>query len=139
MKESETFEQQIHRIYSPQDVQWIEELTERRAFLRAGGVIAVSSSGSKAGAVKKANAHGIVLRDLRELTEAEVEDWGHQVLLTLYFYRYSDLEVSLSFERDSIYKLENEAVGSELKTHPAMQPVFNASTTWHLQPHQRGT
>ena len=174
MKESEIFEQQIHRIHelldwsgavvtwndhipdpdnpsqprqiditiergrkltivecrkhqSPQDVQWIEELIGRRTSLRANGVIAVSSSGFTVGAIKKANAHGIVLRDLRELTEAEVKDWGHQVLLTLYFYQYSDLEVSLCFGRDSIHKLENEAVRSELQTHPAMQSLFNAA------------
>jgi hypothetical protein len=174
VKESETFEQQIHRIHelldgsgavvtwndhipdpdnpsqsrqiditiernrkltivecrkhqSPQDVQWIEEMIGRRASLRADGVIAVSSSGFTTGAVKKASAHGIVLRDLRELTEAEVEDWGYQVLLTLYFYQYSDLEASLCFEPDSIDRLENEAVSSELKTHPAMQSLFNAA------------
>jgi len=174
VKESETFEQQIHRIHelldgsgavvtwndhipdpdnssqsrqiditierkrkltivecrkrqSPQDVQWIEELIGRRTSLRANGVIAVSSSGFTAGAVKKATAHGIVLRDLRQLTEAEVEDWGHQVLLTLYFYQYSDLGVSLCFERDSIHKLDNETISSELKSHPAMQSLFNAA------------
>jgi len=174
VKESETFEHQIHRIHelldgsgavvtwndhipdpdnpsrsrqidiaikrnnkltivecrkheAPQDVLWIEELIGRRVSLKADSVIAVSSSGFTAGAVKKASAHGIVLRDLRELTEAEVKDWGHQVLLTLYFYQYSDLELSLCFERDSIRKLENEAVSSELKTHPAMQSLFNAA------------
>jgi hypothetical protein len=56
-----------------------------------------------------------------------VEDWGNQVLLTLYFYQYSDLEVSLSFERDSIHKLDNESVSSELKTDPAMQSLFNSA------------
>lgn len=144
MKESETFERQIHRIHellddseavvtwndhipdpdnpsqarqiditiernrkltivecrrhqSAQDVQWIEELIGRRASLRAHGVIAVSSSGFTAGAVKKASVHGVILRDLRELTEAEVKDWGKQVALTLYFYQYFDLELSLCF------------------------------------------
>jgi Restriction endonuclease len=174
VKESEQFEQQIHRIHelldgsgatviwddriadpdnpsrarqiditirrngkvtivecrqhrSPQDVQWIEELIGRRVSLRADGVIAVSSSGFTAGALRKASAHGIILRDLQDLTEAEVKVWGRQVALTLYFYQYSDLEVSLCFERNSIHKLDNDVVASELKTHPAMQSLFEAA------------
>lgn len=112
---------------SPQDVQWIEELIGRRASLRADSAIAVSSSGFTSGALKKAIAHGIILRDLRELSEREVEKWGERVALTLYFYQYSDLEVSLCFDQESLRKLQTDAVMSELKTHPAMQSLFNAA------------
>ena len=142
MSDSETFEQQIHRIYellegsgaqvtwadhipdpdnpsqtrqidisirkewklilvecrdhkSRQDVQWIEELIGRRTSLGADSIIAVSSSGFTAGALKKANRYGIIPRDLRELTEREIKSWGSPVAVTMYFYQYSDLEVSL--------------------------------------------
>jgi hypothetical protein len=112
---------------SPQDVQWIEELIGRRASLRADSAIAVSSSGFTSGAIRKANAHGIILRDLEELSEREVKKWGEQVALTLYFYQYSDLEVSLYFDAGSLCKLQSDFVMSELKTHPAMQSLFNAA------------
>ncbi len=174
MKESEAFEQQIHRIHelleaseasvtwndhisdpdnpsrsrqiditirrngdltmvecrqhqSPQDVQWIEGLMGRRASLRADSAIAVSSSGFTSGARKKARAHGIILRDLEEVSEQEVKHWGDKVALTLYFYEYSDLQLSLCFDRGSLRSLQSDIVMSELKTHPAMQSLFLAA------------
>ena len=174
VKESEAFEQQIHRIHEllegseatvtwndhipdpdnhsrsrqiditikrngnltmvecrqhqlPQDVQWIEELIGRRTSLRVDSAIAVSSSGFTSGAIKKASAHGIILRNLEEVSEREVKKWGEQVALTLYFYQYSDLELSLCFDRDSLRKLQSDVVMSELKTHPAMRSLFSAA------------
>ncbi len=112
---------------SRQDVQWIEELIGRRASLRAGAIIAVSSSGFTAGALRKAKQYGIIPRDLRELTEREAKDWGQQVALTLYFYQYSDLELSLCFKRESIPKLDMDVVRSELTSYPGMQSLFNAA------------
>jgi HJR/Mrr/RecB family endonuclease len=55
---------------SRQDVQWIEELIGRRISLGAQAVIAVSSSGFTAGARAKASKHGVILRDLPELSRA---------------------------------------------------------------------
>jgi hypothetical protein len=174
VKESEQFEQQIHRIHelldgsdatviwdervhdpdnprqsrqiditirrkdkltivecrqhqTSQDVQWIEELIGRRVSLQADGVIAVSSTGFTAGARMKARAHGIFLRELQELTESEIRSWGQQVALTLYFYQYSDLDVSLYFDRNTIHKLDHDVLASKLKTHPAMQSLFQAA------------
>jgi len=112
---------------SPQDVQWIEALMGRRISLGADAIIAVSSSSFTAGALKKAKAHGIILRDLQKLTEPEIKSWGQRVTLTLYFYQYSDLEVSLCFDRESITKLENNVVRLELESHPAMQSLFSAA------------
>jgi hypothetical protein len=111
----------------PQDVQWIEELIGRRASLRADSAIAVSSSGFTGVAIKKASAHGIILRDLEEVNEREVKKWGEQVALTLYFYQYSDLELSLCFDRESLRKLQSDVVMSELETDPAMQSLFSAA------------
>lgn len=47
----------------PEDVKWIEELIGRKISLKADGVIAVSASGFTQGAIKKASAHGVVLRN----------------------------------------------------------------------------
>jgi restriction endonuclease len=112
---------------SRQDVQWIEELIGRRTSLAADGAVAVSSSGFTAGALKKANRFGIITHDLRRLTESEVKSWGRQVNLTLYFYQYSDLELCLIFEPESIPKLDANAVSSEIQSHPALQSLFNAA------------
>jgi len=110
-----------------QDVQWVEELMGRRASLRADTIIGVSSSGFTTGALNKAGRYGIVLRDLRQLTDLEVKSWGGRVTLTLYFYQYSDLKVSLCFKRESIPRLDRAAAESELASSPAMQSLFHAA------------
>lgn len=112
---------------SRQDVQWIEELIGRRVSLGAQSVIAVSSSGFTAGALAKARGHGIVCRDLQELTDKEIESWGQQIALTLFFYQYSDLEVELLFNRDSIPRIASEVARAQLKGHPCVQSLFNAA------------
>ena len=112
---------------SRQDVQWIEELIGRRASLRADAIIAVSSSGFTEGALRKAKQFGIIPRDLRKLTEREVQGWGRQITLTLYFYQYSDLELSLCFKRESIPKLDMDAVRSGIAAYPGLQSLFNAA------------
>jgi hypothetical protein len=112
---------------SRQDVQWIEELIGRRASLKADAIIAVSSSGFTAGALSKAKNYGIIARDVRALTNREIQDWGKQVELTLYFYQYSDLELSLCFERESVAKLDVEVVRLEITSYPGLQSLFNAA------------
>jgi hypothetical protein len=115
----------IHK--GPQDVKWIEELIGRRASLRAAAVIAVSASGFTEGAVLKARAHGIFLRDLGELTAAEIAQWGCTVAMTIYYYQYSDLELALCFRPESIPKLDIAALAEELKIYPGRQSLFNAA------------
>lgn len=110
-----------------QDVQWIEDLIGRRQSLRAEAVIAVSSSGFTAGALRKAKSFGVIPRDLRQLTDTEIKNWGRRVALRLFFYQYSNLEVSLLFDLSSIPKLDTKVVKSELQFHPAMQSLFNAA------------
>src|ERR1700720_2846791 len=126
---------------SRQNVKWIEELIGRCLSLGADGVIAVSSSGFTAGALKKGPPHGVILRDLRQLNDADVAAWGRQVALTLYFYQYADLEFTLSFARDSIPKIDPNVLRAELSSHPAMQSVFNATAehidTAALLPNER--
>jgi hypothetical protein len=102
-------------------------LIGRCASLSADAIIAGSSSGFTTGAVKKANRYGIIPRDLRELTDLEVKGWGRQVDLTLYFYQYSDLELSLYFKRESILRLDKDAVRSELTSYPGARWLFDAA------------
>ena len=112
---------------SRQDVQWIEELIGRKISLGAHAVIAVSSSGFTAGAIAKARKYGICLRDLQQFSDSEITNWSRRISLTLYFYQYSDLRVTLLFDRDGFAKVVPEAAQSELRTHPCMQSLFNAA------------
>jgi hypothetical protein len=112
---------------SRQNVKWIEELIGRRQSLSADAVIAVSSSGFTSGAVRKARRYSVMLRDLRKLTDADVAAWGRPVALTLYFYQYSDLELTLCFSPKSVSKIDAEFAQSELASHPAFRSIFNAA------------
>ncbi len=114
---------------SRQDVQWIEQLIGRRVSLGAQVVIAVSASGFTAGAIAKARKHGIILRDLQQLTDSEIASWAQGIDLTLFCYEYSDLQVFLLFDRDSFSNIEPEAARSELRNHPCVQSLFNAAAT----------
>jgi hypothetical protein len=117
----------LHR--SRQDVKWIEELIGRRQSLRANTVVAVSSSGFTSGAIAKANSHDIATRDLRELTEDEVRRWGRSVALTLYFFAYSDVHLTITFEAASLPRLQIDQLKAELAKHPALISIFNAAAT----------
>lgn len=110
-----------------QDVQWIEELIGRKISLQAVSVIAVSSSGFTQGAVKKAKRHGIVLRDLAQLTEDEIRNWGCTVAMRAYYYEYKNLNLTLMFRVESLPKLDTVELADELKTYPGRQSLFNAS------------
>jgi hypothetical protein len=112
---------------SRQDVKWIEELIGRRESLRANAVIAVSSSGFTSGAIAKAKNHGIITRDLRELADDEVRNWGRSVALTLYFFAYSDIRLTITFEAASLPALQMEQLKPELAKHPALVSIFNAA------------
>ncbi|MCU0613551.1 MAG: restriction endonuclease [Desulfobacterales bacterium] len=83
---------------SKQDVCWIEELIGRRQSLKADAMIAVSACGFTSGAVKKAEKHGIILRDLISLSDDEIKAWGKSTKLWLTFYQYSDTLISLEID-----------------------------------------
>ena len=115
----------LHR--SRQDVQWIEELIGRRQSLKANEVIAVSSSGFTSGAVAKASSYGITTRDLRELTDDEVQNWGRSIALTLYFLAYSDIHLTIAFHAAGLQRLQMDGLKAELAKHPALGRVFDAA------------
>jgi hypothetical protein len=110
-----------------QDVKWIEELIGRRISLQADLIIAVSASGFTEGAIKKAHAHGIFLRDLEQLTPAEIEQWGCTVAMTIYYYQYSDLELALFFRPESLPKLDMTVLAEEIRAYRGRQSLFNAA------------
>jgi hypothetical protein len=111
-----------------QDVKWVEELIGRKLSLRASAVVAVSASGFTQGAIKKAQAHGVFLRDLNQLTPEEVESWGCSIAMTVYYYEYKDLQLSLLFHPESIARLDFERLSAEFKNYHGRQTLFNAAT-----------
>jgi len=100
-----------------QGVKWVEELIGRRQSLAAEAVIAVSSSGFTKGALRKAERYNVILRDLRELTDADVQSWGRQIAITLFFYQFSDLDLSLYFADEGFPKLVLERLKEDLRSH----------------------
>lgn len=109
-----------------QDVKWIEELYGRKSSLNADTVIAVSSSGFTEGAFKKACRFGVILRDLNHLSDEEIIKWGRCITITLFFYQYSDIELSLFFERKTIHKLSEETLKKEIENYVGLRTIFLA-------------
>lgn len=83
----------IHK--RPQDVGWIEQLHGRKESLGANSIIAVSSSGFTEKAQKYAAYFGILLRDLNELSEAEVKAWGTSSARSIVSFRYKPLTIHI--------------------------------------------
>lgn len=59
----------------PQDVRWIEELASKISDVGADVMIAVSTSGFTDAATRLAAANRILLRNLKQITEEDVERW----------------------------------------------------------------
>jgi hypothetical protein len=110
-----------------QHVTWIEELIGRRISLQAASVVAVSSSGFTKGAKAKAARHGIVLRDFRSLSDAEILNWGRSVRLTLHFYQYSDVNIRFLTETESLFPIGANDLPSAIKASPILISVFGAA------------
>ena len=81
---------------SPQDVTWIEQLMGRRESLRADSVIAVSASKFTRGAIMKAEAYGINLRNLATLSALEIRDWGKACEASLVYYEFRNTRLNLT-------------------------------------------
>ena len=112
---------------SRQNVKWIEELIGRRQSLGAQAIIAVASEGFTTGAKKKAARYGVLLRDLRQLSDEEITSWGGQVTLILYYYQYSDVNLAVGFAPQSVPSLDPAILSQELRSHDVLQSVFNAA------------
>jgi hypothetical protein len=110
-----------------QNVKWIEELVGRRQSLGAQTIIAVASAGFTIGADKKAARYGVLLRDLRQLSDEEITNWGGQTTLILFYYQYSDVRLAIGFAPQSVTGLDSAILGQELRSHDVLQSVFNAA------------
>ncbi len=109
-----------------EDVQWIEELLGRKISLDADGVIAVSSSGFTEGAVKKANAHGIILRNFFEITENELSSWGKKTVVKMIFVKLTELTFKFPLHRQNTgpYKFANES-GQDMQLLGFIQSIIH--------------
>lgn len=96
-RDAQTIHVECRSHKAPQDVQWVEELIGRRISLAADQMIAVSDSGFTEGAKRKANRHGIILRDLQVVTEAEISSWGRRTELEFCYYQISNVQIQLVF------------------------------------------
>jgi hypothetical protein len=114
----------------PQDTKWIEELIGRKISLQANLVIAASDSGFTEGAICKALKYGIVLRDLRKLSESEVTGWGKKSKLRLIYYGFKDLGIRLIFKSHSEVSLS--AAVLELNENPEIIDLLFNTFKYHL-------
>jgi hypothetical protein len=78
-----------------QDVKWVEELIGRKRSLRPDLMIGVSASGFTKTAIKKAEAHGIILRCVREVTDSEIMSWSERFSVEYRFARFLSVSVGL--------------------------------------------
>jgi len=109
-----------------QDVKWIEELIGRRLSLGADAVIAVSSSGFTAGAIKKAKKYGVILKDLVELNDKDILEWTKGINIRLLFFRYSDFRVELVFNDDDFDGLSITNLHNDLQSYIGLRTLFTA-------------
>jgi hypothetical protein len=88
------------RDYSrPQDVTWVETLIGRKESLRCDLIIGVSSSGFHKTAIMKAEAKGVILRSVGEVTDTEIKAWGESWFFQLGMINYSKLHIHLHSNR----------------------------------------
>jgi len=112
---------------SRQNVKWVEELIGRRQSLGAQTIIAVTSAGFTTGAQRKAARYGVLLRDLRQLSDEEIMSWGRGTTLILYYYQYSNVNLAIGFAPQSVPSLDTAILSQELRSHYVLQSVFNAA------------
>lgn len=108
----------------PQNTKWIEELIGRRISLQADMIIAASDSGFTEGAILKAKKYGIVLRDLRQLSEAEIQEWGKKSKLRLIYYTFKNIGFGLLFNNHQDVMLV-EAVNELKEKSEFIDALFN--------------
>ncbi len=85
----------------PQSVMWIEELAGRKISLGLDGMIAVSPEGFSQLAQKKAKRLGVVLYDLRNLTDEQIATWGRPALVEATFVQFSSLVITVVVNEDA--------------------------------------
>jgi len=121
----------------PQDVKWIEELYGRKISLNATSMIAVSDSGFTEGAIKKAKKLGVFLRRMDELSIQEINKWGVNTNLLIYFYHFTNLNIQFVFDDTDGITLQELSEELHKKTHYIDRIVnevryqFNREKSYH--------
>jgi hypothetical protein len=110
-----------------QDVKWVEELLGRRQSLGAETIIGVASAGFTVGAQKKADRHGVLLRDLGNMREDEIAGWSSRVCLVLYYYQYSEVTLSVRVSPQALLTINPKEASRELESSGVVQAAFNAA------------
>jgi hypothetical protein len=109
---------------APQDAKWIEELIGRRQSLEASAMMAASTYGFTAGAVKKAERFGIFLHELDLLSPEEAKSWGRHSLVEFGYFGFHPLWIQLVFSDLPTDNLE--PIAEELKNHREyIDAIFN--------------
>ena len=108
----------------PQDVMWIEELIGRKISFKADAVIAVSNSGFTEGAVRKAKAHGIFLRDLETLTDQEIAEWGNSVDAEVHYMKIENLRMELVYSGEALGKEACQRIGQQFYQDKNLLPLL---------------
>lgn len=89
-----------------QDVRWIEELIGKKQSLRADTIIAVSDSGFTKGAIRKAEAFGVIVRDLETLSDDEIMQWGRRTDVRYTYLLYEKLHFLLGLNSEEIERVK---------------------------------
>lgn len=100
----------------------------RRSSLKADAVIAVSSSGFTSGAHLKAKKYGIILRDLRTLTEQEIKAWGFKTKVRLTFMLYSQVEIDLGLNVQGLQLPDTDTIVKNLKKSDTLYRIFEMAS-----------
>ncbi len=109
-----------------QDVKWIEELIGRRCSLAANNVIGVSSNGFTSGAIKKANRYGVMLYDLKELSNEDIKSWARHIKLSIFFYKYENFTVDLFFDIKDLEKINTDSLKNDFENYYGLRSIFSA-------------
>lgn len=95
---------------------WVEALYGRKVNLNVDTMIGVSSSGFTKSAINTAKKLGIILKDLKEVTALEAEEWGSKTLIIGHFIEFKDAKIEIVCEPPKPKKeLDEEEILNELE------------------------
>jgi len=72
----------------------------------------------------KAKKFGVILRDLKTLTEQEIQTWGFKTKVHLTFMVYDQVEIDLGLNFQGKLLLATESIHQELKKSDALYKIF---------------
>jgi hypothetical protein len=67
------------------------------------------------------------LRDLQQLSDNEISNWGCQTTLVSYRYQYSDVRFSVGFAAESLPRIDVAMLAREIQSHDLAQTAFNSA------------